>query len=120
MKQKVGDNMKNEISEISFETIGRFAAIPHTFIKGARHLSLRARWLFVALMSYRNSQSGWAFPSYDELCELTGMSRNAISKAVRELEDERQEWVWLTRKKRFGSSTLYWLNLPHPDDEVPF
>lgn len=114
------EDVMNEISEVSYATVGRFAVVPHTFIENSKHLSVHARWLFVALMFYRNSKSGLAFPSYDTLCKLTGMSRNRISKAIRELENKEQEWVWLRRKKRPGSSTYYRLNLPPAEDAVPF
>jgi len=115
MNQEAMEDTTNEISEISYETIGRFAAIPHTFIEGSKHLSLHARWLFVALMYYRNNKTGKAFPTYDTLGRLTGMSKNMISKGIKELENEEQEWVWLDREKRFGSSTIYWVLLPIPD-----
>jgi hypothetical protein len=113
----------NENSEISYATVGRFAAIPHSFIEGSKHLSLHARWLFVALMYFRNNRTGVAYPTYETLVRLTGMSKNMISKAIKELEDKEQDWVWLDRDLRFGCSTIYRLLLPRPgetDDDTFF
>lgn len=79
-------------------------------------------------MYYRNTKTGNAFPSYETLRELTGMRKEMISKALKELENEKQDWVWLKRKKRFSKATIYTLLIPlaghqpsHPfDDDIPF
>lgn len=102
-------------SKLTYEEIGNFVMLPHTFIKDARKRKLRfhARWLFVALMYYRNGKTGNAFPSYDTLHELTGIHRNMISKCLRELESA----GWISLKRRFNRTTVYTLNFPKPEGE---
>jgi hypothetical protein len=95
---------------LSSEQIGQFVMLPYTFIHDAKRKKLRfhARWLFVALMYYRNGWTGNAFPSYDTIRELTGLSRNMISKCLRELESA----GWISLKRRFNATTIYTLNFP--------
>jgi DNA-binding MarR family transcriptional regulator len=101
---------ENRESRLTFDEIGRFVMLPHTFIHDAKRRKLRfhARWLFVALMYYRNGKTGSAFPSYDTLRELTGLSRNMISKCLKELESA----GWISLKRRFNATTIYTLNFP--------
>jgi hypothetical protein len=89
----------------SYEAMGPFVMIPHSFINNSRNLSFHARWLYVALLYYRNGESKMAFPSYETMHKLTRLRRNKISDGIKELERE----GWMKRKKRFGSSTLYTL-----------
>jgi hypothetical protein len=91
-------------NQISFEDTGMFAMIPHSFIKEAKLLKVHTRWLYVALVFYRNNKSGVAFPSYDTIQELTGLSRRMISKGLTELE--KSGWI-KPRSKRFGNSNVY-------------
>lgn len=91
-------------NKISFEDTGMFAMIPHSFINEAKKLKFHTRWLYVALVFYRNNQSGVAYPSYDTIQALTGLSRRMISKGLTELENS--GWI-KPRKKRFGSSNVY-------------
>jgi hypothetical protein len=95
-------------NRLTYDEIGNFVMLPYTFIHDAKKRKLRfhARWLFVALMYYRNGKTGNAFPSYDTLRGLTGLSRNMISKCLRELEDA----GWISLKKRCNASTIYTLN----------
>lgn len=104
---------QNTEKETLYDRIGPFVAIPHSFIKGARELSFHARWLFVTLRFYTNGESGKAFPSYDRIQQMTGMRREMIAKSIRELE----EAGWLTRQKRFNSSTLYEIMRPPPPSQ---
>jgi DNA-binding transcriptional MocR family regulator len=95
-------------NRLTFNEVGQFVMLPHTFIKDAKKRGLRfhARWLFVALMYYRNGKTGNAFPSYDTLSEFTGLSRNMISKCLRELESA----GWISLKRRFNATTIYTLH----------
>jgi DNA-binding transcriptional regulator YhcF (GntR family) len=88
---------------------GRFAAIPYAFIEQSQNLSAHARWLFVVLRSYTNQKTECAWPSYDQLQEITRWSRPTVSKAIKELE----EYGWLERRKRFGAPVIYVLKRPN-------
>jgi DNA-binding transcriptional MocR family regulator len=102
-------------NRLTYDEIGNFVMLPHTFIHDARKRKLRfhARWLFVALMYYRNGKTGNAFPSYDTLRELTGLSRNMISKCLRELESA----GWISLKRRFNATTVYTLNFSASEEK---
>ena len=100
--------MTNEISEFNYETVGRFVPVMHAFIDSTEHLSLHTRWLYVALLYYRNTQSREAFPSYNALYKKFGLRREMVAKGVRELEEE----GWIKRKRRFGRSNTYRFLLP--------
>lgn len=67
------------------DQIGQFTTIPKSFIDSPS-LSAHARWLFVVLRSYTNSESDYSFPSYDTLQERTRFRRAAISGALKELQ----------------------------------
>jgi hypothetical protein len=101
---------RDKDSKSLVEEMGNFTPIPKTFIEQSRGLSFHARWLFVVLSYYRNRESGKAFPSYDTIHELTGMRREMIARSIQQLESG----GWLTRRKRFSSSTLYTLNFHAP------
>jgi hypothetical protein len=101
---------------ISFDEIGRFAMIPFTFIEGSKQLSFHARWLFVVLMYYRNTETGNSFPSYETVYQKFGIRKEMMAKAIRELEEK----GWLKRKKRFSKSTIYTLIFPAPVEDEPF
>jgi hypothetical protein len=92
------------------DEMGQFAPIPYSFIEQSEGLSFHARWLFVVLSYHRNASSGKAWPSYDRIQELTGMRREMIAKSIQQLESK----GWLTKKKRFGNSNVYTLNIPPP------
>jgi DNA-binding MarR family transcriptional regulator len=110
--------MTNEISEFNYEMVGRFVALPHAFIDYTEHLTVHTRWLYVALLYYRNTQSGQAFPSYNTLYEKFGLRRKMISKGLKELEKE----GWIKKKRRFGRSNTYRFFLPIESefDDCPF
>lgn len=95
---------------LTYDDIGQFVMLPHTFIHDAKKKKLRfhARWLFVALLYFRNGRTGNAFPSYDTLHDLTGLHRNMISECMKELEDA----GWISRKRRYNATTLYTVNFP--------
>ena len=90
-------------NRISYEQIGYFAMIPHSFIEDSKRMSFHSRWLYVALVYYRNSQSGVAFPSYTTIRKLTGMRRENISSSIKELEEK----GWIEKVSRYSQSNLY-------------
>lgn len=94
--------MKEE--KLTFENVGLFAMIPHSFIKEAKKLKVHTRWLYVALVFYRNTKRGIAFPSYDTIRELTGLRGEMIAKGLTELEQS--GWI-KPRKRRFAQSNVY-------------
>ena len=85
------------------DKIGRFVAIPHTFIKDMRNLPQCAIVLFVYLRSCANKDTGDAFPAYETIEQDTGITRHTISKAIKALEQR----GWITKKRRFSNSTIY-------------
>ena len=90
------------------DRIGAFTAIPNRFIEESSGLSIHSKWLFIGLRFFASSQNDCVFPSYDTLRSLTGLRREMISKGLRELSSA----GWVTKKKRFGKSTIYTLVMP--------
>jgi hypothetical protein len=85
------------------DKIGRFVAIPHTFIKDMRNLPQCAIVLFVYLRSCANKDTGDAFPAYGTIAKETGLAEPTISKAIKALVGR----GWITKKRRFSNSTIY-------------
>lgn len=88
------------------DKIGAFTAVPNALLKNTS-LHHQARWLFVVLRTYASNKDV-LFPSLDALEELSGMTRKAIVKRLRELETA----GWLERQRRFSGSTVYTLKYP--------
>jgi len=91
-------------NKISYETTGLFAMVSHSFIKESKKMKFHTRWLYVALLYYRNTKNGLSFPSYDTIQNLTGLRREKISMGFTELKEN--GWI-KTKKRRFGNSTIY-------------
>ncbi len=85
------------------DKIGRFVAIPHTFIKDLPNLPPCAHTLFLYLRSCAHNGTGDAFPAYDTIANETGMARATVSKAITALVGR----GWITKKRRFSNSTIY-------------
>ena len=85
------------------DKIGRFVAIPHTFIKDMRNLPQCAIVLFVYLRSCAHDGTGDAFPAYGTIAKETGLAEPTISKAIKALVGR----GWITKKRRFSNSTIY-------------
>lgn len=67
-------------------------------------MSHQTRWLYIALLFYRNGKTGDAFPSYNTIRELTRLTRTKISEGFKELLSR----GWLANKRRqYGHSTYY-------------
>jgi hypothetical protein len=88
---------------------GKFTRVPNQMFDRGRYLTVKAKWVFATLCSFRNSKTGATFPSYPKIIERSGINRNDdISKALDELE----EFGWLKRTHRFNESNWYDLSMP--------
>lgn len=90
------------------DKIGSFTAVPDVFIKNSSSLSDHARWVFICLRHYTNNKTETAFPSYDQLQEVTGYARATLAKAIKELIAA----GWVEKKRRFSQSTVYTTRIP--------
>lgn len=90
------------------DKIGSFTAVPDVFIKNSVGLSDHARWVFICLRHYTNNRTETAFPSYDQLQQVTGYARATLAKAIKELI----EAGWVEKKRRFSQSTVYTTRIP--------
>lgn len=90
------------------DKIGRFVAIPHTFVEDMRNLPQCAIALFVYLRYKANASTDEAFPSYESIECDTGMTRHTISKGLKALIDRR----WIKARRRFSNSTIYEMCIP--------
>lgn len=55
----------------------------------------------------RANEHGECFPSYDDICRRSCATRNTVSYAIKRFEEQ----GLIERRKRFGKSTVYVLNL---------
>ena len=90
------------------DQIGQFITIPVSVVKAIPQIGKDAFVLFSYLRFRTNSRSGKAFPSFDKIQEDTGLVRRKIAAALRSLESA----GFVTRKRRFGASTIYTLIVP--------
>lgn len=93
-----------------------FTRIPHYFIERGRHLTPQAKWVWVILRTFENFKTKLIFPSHLKIEEESGLSRAAVNKALKELE----EFKWIVKEKKSGKSTRYKLNFDahYPDKEL--
>ena len=100
--------MKNDNITVR-STWGNFVIVPVTLLESS--LSSSARLVWISLMSRVNHSEDDAcvYPGYDAIMSRCGITGKAtIAKALDELETA----GWLTRTKRFSSSTVYTLTNP--------
>ena len=90
------------------DKIGRFAAIPHTFIEDMPNLPPCAHTLFMYLRYKANSVTGDAFPAYKRIAKETGLAVATISKGLAALVKR----GWIKKKRQYGKSTIYELTIP--------
>lgn len=95
------------------DKIGQFTTVPNSFIEQAAELSSPAFRLLVTLRYYTNSKTEVAFPSYATLRAITGLRREAISQAIKDLKAA----GWIECRRRFGKSTVYALRYPHSSSD---
>lgn len=91
-------------------TTGLDVTIPASFCEqpDMPHVAFR---LFVYLRYCANStiEKNVVYQSYDNIEQMTGISRKSISKGVKWLEAH----GWLKRKKRFSESAVYTITVPN-------
>lgn len=90
------------------DKIGRFVAIPHSFVEDMPNLPQCAIALFLYLRYKANISTDEAFPSYESIERDTGMTRPTISKALKALINRQ----WIKARRRFSSSTIYEICIP--------
>ena len=88
---------------------GKFTRVPNEIFELGRYLTVKAKFVYIALCSFRNNTTGATFPSYAKIKERSGLKRNEdVSKAITELE----QFGWLEKNRRFNQSTDYKLGIP--------
>lgn len=87
---------------------GTFTRVDNYLFEQGRYLTPEAKLVYVVLCSYRNNKTGKTFPSYEKIQERSGLGRNKIAAALRELE----YFYWISRNKAFTSSNHYYLSNP--------
>lgn len=87
---------------------GRFIILPLNFYVRGRYLSKDAKWLYVTLKSFENNKTKLIFPKQETIQEVGNLGKNAITKALKELES----FGWIKRIKTKGQSTTYQLLEP--------
>lgn len=84
----------------------KFTKVPRYFIERGRYLTPPAKWVWVILKTHENNTTRRIFPSHATIEDLSGLSRVAVSKALKELE----HFSWIIKDKAGGRSTNYTLN----------
>jgi hypothetical protein len=116
-RRKVKANMYSILDEYDDEIkdkprnkkkIDNFVMVPYRLLTQGRYLTPEAKLVYTVLKSFENNKTKRIFPSYDKIQERSGLTRVAISKALRELK----EYCWLDLKKNFGKSTDYVFTFP--------
>lgn len=92
------------------ERTEKFVKISRDLFDRGRYLTPSAKWLYVALRSFKNERKpdDKPFPGYQKIMEQSGLSRNAIAKGLEELE----QWGWIERDKSQGKSNHYKFTYP--------
>lgn len=90
------------------DKIGRFVAIPHTFIEDMPNLPPCAHTLFMYLRSCVNKDTGNAFPAYKKIADETGLAVATICKGL----DALVKRGWIKKKRQYGKNTIYELTIP--------
>ena len=93
---------------VLIDKVGNFTIIPNAFIKDAR-LSNAAVRLWIYLRSYGNGNQATtvAYPKYKTIREALGWGSDTT---VKHALDELIAAGWITRRRRFSSSSYYTLN----------
>ncbi len=103
-KKKVESDNKS----LFFGDSGSYTKIINRLFSQGRHLTPQAKWLYATLQSFWNEKTERIFPSYKSIEKRSGLTRPAISKALKELEYFR----WVIKRKHFSKSTDYELVYP--------
>lgn len=85
---------------------GQFTIVPNRLIEIAHIIGLDALVIWT-ILQYHAGQSDSAFPSYDRLQAMTGLTRARVSAAIKVLT----KFGLVVKHKRFSQSTVYELQL---------
>lgn len=85
------------------ERTNSFVKVSTDLLNRGKYLTPAAKWLYVALRSFKNVKDGRTFPSYKKIMGRSGLSRNAVAKGLAELE----RWGWIVRQKTEGGNNYY-------------
>jgi hypothetical protein len=66
---------------------GRFVKTPHDLLRRTSHVSAPARFLWIVLMSYADSDGSRCFPGVARLAKNLGRDRKAVFRYLDELEE---------------------------------
>ncbi len=101
-----------------YEKLGKFVAIPLRLMTHGQYLTPEAKWLYATLRSFTNNKTDRTFPGYEKIIQRSGLNRNSVAKALKELE----HFHWIGKTKNFGKSSDYKLYNPSwretPEDEM--
>lgn len=98
----------NDDRQSLYDEIGQFVGVPRYFMDNGKHLTLNAKWLYVTLLSFKNQKTKKTFPAYPAIMEQSGLSRQAVAAALKELE----HFHWITKKRNFSRASDYHLTCP--------
>jgi biotin operon repressor len=92
------------------ERTDKFVKVSRELLHRGRYLTASAKWLYVALRSFKNEKKADdnPFPGYIKIMEWSGLSRNAVAKGLEELE----QWGWIERDKTQGKTNHYKFTCP--------
>lgn len=72
-------------------------------------LKSNEKYILIYLISYHNKKLGYSFPTYEQIQEGTGISRNTVAKVLKNLENK----GYITRDKyktNNGWNNIYYIN----------
>lgn len=80
--------MTNDSTNGTLEVKGftPYAQVPRWIARSGKHLSLGAKSLYGAIMSYADNQTKFAFPGQQRLADDLGVSIRSVSTYIKELE----------------------------------
>jgi hypothetical protein len=85
---------------------GKFAKVPMELFYEGRYLSLKAKWVYATLVSFKNGKTGRTFPSYNAIMKRSGINRRQdIADALEELE----HFNWITKTRHFSKANDYFV-----------
>ena len=106
--------MSDKFKQADFEVVSefKFVMLPQWLLEmdhEGKPLPSKAIHLYSCLMYYANNDTRQCFPSYETLCELSGMSRSSVARYLQLLLDV-GAIIWRQRAyKGFNTSNMYFL-----------
>ena len=90
------------------DLVGRFTIVPNAFIEDARLSNAAVRlWIYLRSYGSGNQATTVAYPKYKTIREALGWGSDTT---VKHALDELIAAGWITRRRRFSSSSYYTLN----------